>query len=486
MFLVESFPNRDKRYFDWWLKQYSCEKNLLNRTFLVEDKGKIIACTTANWNEIKIHGKKQDFYWEGNTIVLKAYRGKGVGRMIYEQMGRFSDRCVVGLTDAAYNIQPKIIPCFRPINPVYVYLSVNRFFLNSLYRRCLHYRRGIEDMFYPLKMAVRGMMFYRIDKLEQMSFTSDGFWQNDDIEIINEEWLERMVGHAELEHVGAVGAKLLYPNSKKIQHIGVINIANGPVHAFIGYNDDNIYYFGRNKIDYNWLVVTAACMLVNAAKFNKVNGFNEDMPVAYNDVELCFRLVEAGYYNVVRNDVILYHHESVSRGNDLKSEKKFKRLMAEQKHLYKLHPYFKNKDPFYSSNLTQHAPDFSYNMMKENIGKCVVEECTKEFDICRKVVNAIDNIYVGNKCIIEGWGFYNEKPYNGNIQLLLKSDNKSYLITTRKIFRSDLAIHFKRKPGAELSGFICEFDKIDAGKYQIYVCCNGKATKTKRHIIINK
>ena len=309
---------------------------------------------------------------------------------------------------------------------------------------------------------------------------------NDDIEIINEEWLERMVGHAELEHVGAVGAKLLYPNSKKIQHIGVINIANGPVHAFIGYNDDNIYYFGRNKIDYNWLVVTAACMLVNAAKFNKVNGFNEDMPVAYNDVELCFRLVEAGYYNVVRNDVILYHHESVSRGNDLKSEKKFKRLMAEQKHLYKLHPYFKNKDPFYSSNLTQHAPDFSYNMMKENIGKCVVEECTKEFDICRKVVNAIDNIYVGNKCIIEGWGFYNEKPYNGNIQLLLKSDNKSYLITTRKIFRSDLAIHFKRKPGAELSGFICEFDKIDAGKYQIYVCCNGKATKTKRHIIINK
>ena len=135
-------------------------------------------------------------------------------------------------------------------------------------------------------------------------------------------------------------------------------------------------------------------MLVNAAKFNKVNGFNEDMPVAYNDVELCFRLVEAGYYNVVRNDVILYHHESVSRGNDLKSEKKFKRLMAEQKHLYKLHPYFKNKDPFYSSNLTQHAPDFSYNMMKENIGKCVVEECTKEFDICRKVVNAIDNIYV--------------------------------------------------------------------------------------------
>ena len=117
----------------------------------------------------------------------------------------------------------------------------------------------------------------------------------------------------ELEHVGAVGAKLLYPNSRLIQHIGVINIANGPVHAFAGLSDDNIYYFGRNKIDYNWLTVTAACLLVKASKFEQVNGFNEEMPVTYNDVEFCFKLVEAGYYNVVRNDVILYHHESVSK-----------------------------------------------------------------------------------------------------------------------------------------------------------------------------
>ncbi len=307
---------------------------------------------------------------------------------------------------------------------------------------------------------------------------------NDDIEIINEEWLERMVGHAELEHVGAVGAKLLYPNGKLIQHIGVINIANGPVHAFAGLSDDNIYYFGRNKIDYNWLTVTAACLLVKASKFEQVNGFNEEMPVTYNDVEFCFKLVEAGYYNVVRNDVILYHHESVSRGDDLLSKEKFNRLMSEQNYMYELHPEFKNYDPFYNSNLAQHAADFSYNMFKESKGKCVVTESDERPVICKKVVNAIDRVYVGDKCVIEGWAFYNEKPYNGDVKIWLKSDKKSYFITTQRTYRSDLAIHFKRKIGADLSGFVCEFDKIDAGKYEIYVCCKNKATKTKKELII--
>lgn len=186
-FLIESFPNRDKRYFDWWLKQHAdVKKNLLNRTFVIKDKGKIIACTTANWNEIKIHGKKQDFYWEGNTIVSKDYRGKGVGRMIYEQMGNFSERCVVGFTDIAYNIQPRIIPHLKSINWIFVYLSVNRFLFNSLYRRILHYRQKIGDTLYPLEITIGSVNFYRIDSLEQFSFTSDGFWQNDDIEIMRD------------------------------------------------------------------------------------------------------------------------------------------------------------------------------------------------------------------------------------------------------------------------------------------------------------
>jgi glycosyltransferase involved in cell wall biosynthesis len=97
---------------------------------------------------------------------------------------------------------------------------------------------------------------------------------NDDIEIIDEEWLERMLGQAQLKHIGAVGAKLLYEGGERIQHIGVVNYKVGPSHVFAKFKDDQIYYFGRNKIDYNSSAVTAACLLVNKDKYNEVGGLD--------------------------------------------------------------------------------------------------------------------------------------------------------------------------------------------------------------------
>jgi GNAT superfamily N-acetyltransferase len=186
-FLIENFPNRDKRYLNWWLKQTTVvKKELLNRTFLVMDADKIVACTTASWNKIKIYGQEQEFYWEGNTIVSKVYRGKGIGRMIYEQMGRYLERCTTGFTKAAYDIQPKIIPHLRSVSVVFVYLFINRYFFYSLYEKMLHHRLEQTDVFYPSVIKIKNMQFCRIDSLEQMVFTPDGFWQNDDIEIIRD------------------------------------------------------------------------------------------------------------------------------------------------------------------------------------------------------------------------------------------------------------------------------------------------------------
>lgn len=187
LFLIESFPDRDRRYFEWWLKQVTdVKKELLNRTFLVMDADKIVACTTANWNKIKIYGQEQKFYWEGNTIVSKAYRGKGIGRMIYEQMGEYLERCTTGFTKVAYNIQPKVIPHLRPVSVVFVYLFVNRFFFYSFYKKIMRHRLDQNDIFYPSVIKIKNVQFFRIDSLEQMIFTSDGFWQNDDIEIVRD------------------------------------------------------------------------------------------------------------------------------------------------------------------------------------------------------------------------------------------------------------------------------------------------------------
>lgn len=106
-------------------------------------------------------------------------------------------------------------------------------------------------------------------------------------------------------------------------------------------------------MEFNYSAVTGACLLVNKKKFDEIGGFDETFPVAYNDVDLCFKLYEHGYYNVVRNDVHLYHHESVSRGLDAMDQKKLDRLKNDREHLYELHPRFKEEDPFFNKNMME-------------------------------------------------------------------------------------------------------------------------------------
>lgn len=184
---------------------------------------------------------------------------------------------------------------------------------------------------------------------------------NDDIEIIEGSWLERMAGQALLPHVGAVGAKLWYAGSENIQHAGVTNLKIGPSHKLITFPDDEDYYFGRNRVTYNVAAVTGACLMVSRKKYEEAGGMDESLPVAYNDVDFCFKLLEAGYVNVQRNDVILYHHESLSRGLDEDNEGKWERLLAEKETLYAKHPQFRGWDPFYHKDLIDNASNYACN-----------------------------------------------------------------------------------------------------------------------------
>lgn len=181
---------------------------------------------------------------------------------------------------------------------------------------------------------------------------------NDDIEIIEESWLDRMVGQALQPHTGAVGARLWYAGSERIQHAGITNLPIGPSHKLITFLDDRDYYYGHNRVSYDMAGVTGACLLVAKDRYEQVGGMDETMAVSYNDVDLCFKLLEAGYYNVLRNDAVLYHHESLSRGLDEQDGEKWKRLLAEKDRLYEKHLLFKGKDPFYSKALIGNASDY--------------------------------------------------------------------------------------------------------------------------------
>lgn len=179
---------------------------------------------------------------------------------------------------------------------------------------------------------------------------------NDDIECISPGWLEKMRELGDREHVGAVGSKLLYPDGMRIQHAGITNLPMGPVHKLQFLQDCESYYDGYNRGVRNVLAVTGACLLMRRELYLACGGMSEELAVAFNDVELCFKLYEMGYVQAVQQDFPLYHHESFSRGDDEASEK-WKRLMKEREILYRLHPKLAGADPFYSIHLNRRGLD---------------------------------------------------------------------------------------------------------------------------------
>lgn len=179
---------------------------------------------------------------------------------------------------------------------------------------------------------------------------------NDDVTLCQKGTLAQMAALADREGTGAVGLKLYYPDSVRIQHAGITNLPMGPVHKLQFCQDDRRYYYGANQGSRNVLAVTAACLMVGREKFQEAGGFSEELKVAFNDVELCFSLHEAGYRNVCVNGLHGFHHESLSRGDD-ESEEKLERLLEEREKLYAAHPDLEGVDPFYSSFLNREGLD---------------------------------------------------------------------------------------------------------------------------------
>lgn len=175
---------------------------------------------------------------------------------------------------------------------------------------------------------------------------------NNDTEVISPDWLTIMVGYALQNHVGTVGAKLLYPDMT-VQHAGIILGLGGVAsHAYIGSGRDDVGAYGRLRVPYNYSGVTAACLAIRKSVFEQVGELENNLTVAYNDVDLNLKTLEAGYYNVLLPQVELLHHESKSRGLDTSSQK-YKRFLIEQEYMYNKWNELTKKDRFYN-------PNFSY------------------------------------------------------------------------------------------------------------------------------
>ena len=182
---------------------------------------------------------------------------------------------------------------------------------------------------------------------------------NNDVEVISHDWLGELVAEASQPGVAACGAMLYYPDDT-IQHAGVITGLGGYAgHSHKYHRRGASGYLFRLATVQDYSAVTAACLLVRAEVYDALGGLDEQFTVAFNDVDFCLRIRQAGWRIVWTPYAELYHYESKSRGSDEQDPAKKARFDAERARLYARHGRDNIlHDPYYNPNLSLDYEDF--------------------------------------------------------------------------------------------------------------------------------
>lgn len=332
---------------------------------------------------------------------------------------------------------------------------------------------------------------------------------NDDIEAITDGFILKMLEYAAAKHVGAVGAKLYYPDGDIIQHAGVTDLVCGPSHKLATHSDSVTGYFGKNRFNQNVLAVTGACLLVSKEKYFMAGGFCDKMKVGYNDIDLCVTLFEKGFLNVLVNDCVLFHHESLSRGEDSKNDASYERLRNERLLFYDRHAWLKKQcDPFYHPMLLQDSLDYRVNVVADYENRAVrsrVEHALLKLHVCHNVYFQIDATGyersvtegVEDAYVIEGWMIKNKsdnRMYDRQLLLIEESSiaaqkQNTLIIEPFDKVRTDVAAVFPDAAHTELSGFVCKIPVSCITRNQVYrvgVRLVSKLTKQKSMMLGDK
>ena len=199
---------------------------------------------------------------------------------------------------------------------------------------------------------------------------------NNDTEVITPDWIERMLGYCQREDVGAVGAKLYYPD-KLVQHCGVVvGVGGFAGHILTHTNRGDVGYMGRLQAVMDVSAVTAACMMIKRSVYDEVGGLDEDFRVALNDIDLCMKIREKGYLIVMHPGVELFHYESKSRGSDetKKNQERFKTEIRRFRTKWK--QILEDGDPYYSPHLTLMYGDCQIRLPDEHFD--IIDEIERE------------------------------------------------------------------------------------------------------------
>jgi GT2 family glycosyltransferase len=178
---------------------------------------------------------------------------------------------------------------------------------------------------------------------------------NNDTKCLTPDWIEQLLQYSQYDDIGAVGAKLLYPDNT-VQHAGVIIGLGGIAgHAHLNRKKDDPGYMFRAVVPQAIGAVTGACLMIRKDKYLGVGGLNDDFAVAFNDIDLCLRLMKAGYRNIFTPYVQMVHYESKSRGNDMDPDK-IDRFSSEVDLFEQLWDMCRFSDQFYNPNFSLRNP----------------------------------------------------------------------------------------------------------------------------------
>lgn len=383
--------------------------------------------------------------------------------------------------------------------------EINRDFINREESLCL---TGCTYIYQPMEFNFSRMCNLGAEKAKGEVL----LFLNDDMEIIQPDWLNLMMEKAMLSRTGAVGAKLLYPESDQIQHAGITNLRVGPAHKLQFLKDGMEHYFGMNRGVHNMLAATGACLMVRKDVFEKAGGFYENLAVAFNDVDLCYTIFEQGYYNIVRNDVVFYHHESLSRGKDGESSEKQLRLLKEKDILYERHQDIYGKDPYYHPYLTsdmlesEYSPAYRYQVTLDmpwspaSPGDKMIQKAREDQCLVVGMECAMD-IYKWQYGVAPDKGKVRVKPedmgyYFQGYSFVIGADNACYkkklllrnqesrhiwMIEVDNRYRKDIRDNLKDQINVDLTGFAAKMraEEIPAGVYQFGMLAEDKCSRQK-------
>lgn len=279
---------------------------------------------------------------------------------------------------------------------------------------------------------------------------------NNDTEVLTPDWIEAMVEQAQRSSIGAVGALLLYPDDT-IQHAGVVlGIGGVAGHSHKCYPAHHLGYYNQLVTVNNYSAVTGACLMCRREIFEEVGGLDEQLEVAFNDVDFCLKLVSRGYRNIYLPHVVLYHYESKSRGYEDTPEKeaRFKRETKLMKQRWR--DLLKN-DPCYNPNLSRIRQDYGIRLSNDEnqVVAISMSEDREAFLGCAIDSPKLHHPFDAENMLVKGWVVGKHSPA---LEIKLICRDKVIGYTKMNQDRNDVAKVFPDVPHAIDSGFVKTID----------------------------